>query len=163
MKKLTALLLVLVLICSLSVTAFAAGEQTGTTTITAEVPEASYTIHIPADMTLEYGNTDIQDIGTVYISDPVQVTGAIYVRINPSGNLINGSNSIPVTYWIGSEGDYGRTFGGSEGAINRVMYYGTNTSNPNTYFTDAIGAEIADWTAEPGTYTATITFEFRIS
>ena len=71
MKKILSLVLVVVMLMSMTVTAFAAGEQSGTSKVNAVVPEPvpEYTIHIPADMTLEYGNTDYQAIGKVYVSD----------------------------------------------------------------------------------------------
>ena len=56
MKKILSLVLVVAMMMSMTVTAFAAvGDQSGTSTLTAVVPEPEYTIHIPANMTLEYG------------------------------------------------------------------------------------------------------------
>lgn len=62
MKKILSLVLVVVMMMSMTVTAFAAGEQSGTSTVTAVVPKPvpEYTIHFPADMTLEYGNGEHQ-------------------------------------------------------------------------------------------------------
>ena len=158
MKKLTALLLVLVLICSLSVTAFAAGEQTGTTTISVTVPEASYTIHIPADMTLEYGNTEIQDIGTIYVSDVENPTGSIKVVVKSSGDLTNESNSIPVVYYFnGEQESYSFELPSTGGA---ALVYTDKADGSSYYTTLKVGAKVPDWTAEPGTYTATLTFAF---
>ena len=61
MKKFMSLVLALVMVCSLSVTAFAAD----TTTLTATIPNStgpSYSVEIPADTVLAYGNTEMQNI-----------------------------------------------------------------------------------------------------
>ena len=52
MKKATSLILALILMLSLSVTAFA----DGTTTLTTEVPSSSYTLSIPANQTISFAN-----------------------------------------------------------------------------------------------------------
>lgn len=68
MKKIAALLLALAMLACMNVTAFAAGDPT--TTLTAKVPEnSSYKLHIPKDMTLEYGNTEKQVVGELYVTD----------------------------------------------------------------------------------------------
>lgn len=153
MKKLIALMLGLVLILSMSTTAFAAGEQTGTTTITAEVPEPTYTMIIPADMTLEYGNTEAQKIGDFCVSNIVGITDR-YVMCHISvTDLTSAVGTIPVIYTVdGREVDelfadfsvYDYTIPGYE---NHSLY-----------------AKVTYWdSAAPGTYTATITFNFSIS
>lgn len=153
MKKLISMMLGLVLILSLSTTAFAAGEQTGSTTITAEVPEPTYTIVIPADMTLEYGNTEAQKIGDFCVSNIVGITDR-YVMCHISvTDLTSAVGTIPVKYTVdGREVDelfedfavYDYTL---PGYVNRHLY-----------------ATVTYWdSAAPGTYTATITFNFSIS
>lgn len=156
MKKLIALMLGLVMIFSLSTTAFADGEQTGTTTITAEVPEASYTIHIPADVALEYGNSSDQTIGDVYVSN---VVGEPTIWLTTTyTDLSNGSSIIPVTYlrWID-----GISFSLSSGDNISI------TSSVSEYridkYTITACVSDSDWAAAaPGTYTATMTFKFFI-
>ena len=184
MKKLTALLLVLVLICSLSVTAFAAGEQSGTTTITAEVPEASYTIHIPADMELEYGNTEKQEIGKVYVTDAIGFKKIIVAL--PYTDLINTSDSedtIPLViydyyeYDINELPEFIETMEDEEFEILKngshklhngyTMVYNTSLVGispefETAYATQLVYAKVSDWSgATPGaTYKAVITFNF---
>ena len=157
MKKLIALMLGLVMIFSLSTTAFAAGEQSGTTTLTAEVPEASYTIHIPADATLTYGDTSVKTLGDVYVSDVVNVNGTIHV-ISYATALKNGSNYIPVSYYMHDE-TAKQTFNGeSEEFAGWTVYdeYGDIIEN-------TVLVSVDDWSgAVPGTYTSTITWNFTI-
>lgn len=156
MKKVLSLMLAFALACSLSVFAFAEGEQTGTTTLTAEVPEVAYTINIPADMTLEYGNTDAQTVGNFewYVTaGPVDTLIVCNVSATP---LLNGSNIIPVTYGWKAPGTTSwitTTIAGSSDSI-------INTNNLGTH---QLFAKVDSWaSAAPGTYTATITFNFSI-
>ncbi len=161
MKKIIALLLALVMLASLTVTALATGEQTGTTTLTAVVPEPSYTIHVPADMTLEFGNGEVQEVGSFYVSDLVNVNRTISVLVTRS-NLANGSNTIPVTYYFKSgSADWSIP---SDGSVFGVY----NKLSDGTMFTSTwkIGAQVteSDWTsATPGTYTTTLTFKFNFN
>ena len=159
MKKLIALMLCLVLALSMSVTAFAEGEQTGTTTISAEVPEASYTIHIPADTTLEYGNTSEQTIGgSLYVSDVTNVNTRIICNATGSA-LKNGSNYIPIVYL--SKNNQQSTWntytvsGESENLFGIELYPDLRTIE--------FKVRVDNWTAAPGTYTATMTFNFSIA
>jgi len=160
MKKLIALMLGLVLILSMSNTAFAAGEQTGTTTITAEVPEAPtplYTIHIPDDVTLTYLNGSPQTIGKVYVSD-VTTDHNIYCKVTFT-NLYNGSSYIPVSYQRKVDSDYFNIENGwtcGMYVIDEALGYGEER-------TEDLAATVTldDWhAASPGTYTATMTFSF---
>ncbi len=168
MKKLTALLLVLVLICSLSVTAFAAGEQTGTTTISVTVPEASYTIHIPADMELEYGKTDVQVIGDVYVSDVVGVKTSIWVNTYLSFLTNDNGDRIPVYWYMGRDKlpVHDVTLNGfAMITIDSMLYSAPGTSDGEAECFCRLGCLItgSDWNAAaPGTYTATISFAFFI-
>lgn len=158
MKKLIALMLCLMLAFSMPVTAFAEGEQSGTTTLTAEVPEPtpSYTIHIPADTTLEYGNTEKQEIGSFYISDPVNVNNHIVCDLTITA-LTNGSNTISVKYY---EDFLGEIESGESFSVYDKYSDGTIDMDDWTLF-----AQISQeaWSgAAPGTYTATLTFQFSI-
>ena len=162
MKKLIALMLGLVMVFSLSTTAFAAGEQTGTTTLTAEVPEPSYTIHIPADTTLEYGNTSEQEIGSAYVSDVVNVNGNVVCNVTASA-LKNGSNYITVEYlWKNTQQSSWNTKTVT-GEIENLFGDAFFIFNSGTYRTHLFAAKVDNWSAEPGTYTATLTFNFFIS
>ena len=153
MKKIVALLLTLVMLSSLTLTALAAGEQTGTTTITAEVPGPTYTMVIPADMTLEYGNTEAQKIGDISVSNVVGITDR-YVMCHISvTDLTSAVGTIPVKYTVdGLEVDE---------SFNEFEVYDHTIPG---YVEHPLYAKVTYWgSAAPGTYTATITFNFSIS
>ena len=63
MKKAITLALALLMVCSMSVTAFAA-----TTTLTTTIPEATYTLNIPANQEIPYGTTEMK-IGNVTVTE----------------------------------------------------------------------------------------------
>lgn len=162
MKKILSLVLVAVMMMSMTVTAFAAGEQSGTTTLTVEVPEPvpEYTIHIPANMTLEYGNTDYQEIGKVYASDVKNVAegSRVWYRVAWT-NLVKGEDTIhlEVTYMD----DY---FGKYNGILTSVDRFAacddTANHNPREF---EFAAYVGDWgNPVPGTYTATVTWNFFV-
>ena len=91
MKKFLSLVLALVMVMSLSVTAFA---ESGTTTLTANIPNAaepSFTLHIPADTTLTYGNTDWQQLSGVLDATDIQNANLIRCTISFT-DLINTSD-----------------------------------------------------------------------
>ena len=128
----------------------------GTTTITAVVPESDFTIHIPADKTLEYGNTEKQEIGTVYVSDVKRISGSIYLRIITT-DLTSDTNTITVNYYRKST---------SEGAEwealtdDNVRIYSQSQSINETY---QIAAQVNEYEwagAVASTYSATLTFKF---
>ena len=177
MKKYLTLVLALIMVMSLSVTAFAEGEQSGTTTLTANIPNAaepSYTIHIPADMTLEYGNTGKQLIGNVYVTDVANCDQVCAYA--PYTDLVNTSDStdiIPLTLYSQSAYfDYFDEIKPSDGfsveyGVTPVCAYdryfaGLYGYDANGYCTTPFYVEVSDWSgATPGaTYKAVITFEF---
>lgn len=160
MKKIVALLLTLVMLTGLTVTALAAGEKTGTTKLTAVVPDSDYTIHVPADMTLEYGNTSEQEIGKVSVTI---VSGTFDLDCSVYGSALkNGSNYIPVTYHLIGEFGYAdetKTVTGESTKIYSFIVFEYNDGN--SYYKDIdCKVKVDNWTAEPGTYTATMTFNF---
>lgn len=161
MKKFMSLVLALVMVCSLSVTAFAAD-----TILTAEIPNSSgpsYTVEIPADTVLAYGNTEMQNIdGQLTVKD-VENVNNIYIRARHT-DLINIEDSTDYIIldvygkfsdatekqqfdpWTGS-------FGGTYACI-----YADGEVRPMQLF-----AQVTDWSgATPGaTYMAGITFTFE--
>lgn len=159
MKKILSLVLVIVMMMSMTVTAFAAGEQSGTSTVTAVVPEPvpEYTIHIPADVTLEYGNGERQLVGEVSVSEVKNLQDAgIYVKIT-TAPLKSGDNEIPVVFeWNHKDNvDYDDDF-----YNGKVLY----TQSSEEYRPIELCATVteADWkAAKPGTYTSTITYDFK--
>ena len=159
MKKFLTLVLALVMVCSLSVTAFA---EEGTTTLTANIPNAaepSFTLHIPADTTLTYGDTDLQQVSGVLYSTDIQNASAISCEISHT-NLINTADSgdyIQVNYWTeakieGSSESEWVSLPGTQ-SVYLLMYNGKEVKH-------TLYAKVADWSgATPGaTYQAVITF-----
>ena len=162
MKKILSLVLVIVMMMSMTVTAFAAGEQSGTTTLTVEVPvpTVEYTIHIPANMTLEYGNTDYQSIGKVYASDVKNVAegSRVWYRVAWT-NLVKGEDTLPllVGYWPDWLGDWNLVLT----SVDRFAACDdTANHNPREF---EFAACVTNWdNPVPGTYTATVTWNFFV-
>lgn len=159
MKKFLSFVLVLVMVCSLSVTAFAEGEQSGTTTLTANIPNAaepSYTIHVPANTTLEYGNTELQEFGIVSVSD-VANTRFVDVAVNRT-NLINKEDSTDeIALKIFARWE-------DMGFMDCDGYKALGVYSLGEYQPLYMAAKVEDWSgATPGaTYQAVITFQFIV-
>ena len=161
MKKIVALLLALVMLTGLTVTALAAGEKSGTTKLTAKVPGPDYTIHIPADMELEYGNTDKQEIGSVYVTD---VENCTWVAVRaPYTDLKNTSDETDtlslILYRVTSSDadEVDKTYG-------KFVLGGVPTCyNNGNYGTLKYAAEVSDWSGATAgaTYQAVVTFNFE--
>jgi len=164
MKKFLSLVLALVMVMILSVTAFAEGEQSGTTTLTAEIPNAaepSFTLHIPANTTLTYGNTDWQQLSGVL--DATDIQNANWIRCTISfTDLINTSdpsdsialNAFKQTY---EEVNTGNTGDGMFPSGATLTLYSASWNYDYTY---SLYAMVEDWSgATPGaTYQSVITF-----
>ena len=160
MKKILSLILVAVMLMSMTVSAFAADKQSGTSTVTAVVPEPEYTIHIPADMTLEYGNGERQLVGEMSVSDvkyiPYNRSVVVAITTTP---LKSGDNEIPVVFEFTVKGGVG----GYEDDLK--TYAPFVYTYDGEYKTVELCATVTEehWKkAKPGTYTSTITYEFRI-
>lgn len=161
MKKILSLVLVVVMMMSMTVTAFAAGEQSGTTTLTVEVPEPvpEYTIHIPANMTLEYGNTDPQEIGKAYASDVKNLAegSRVWYKVTCT-ELVKGEDTIHLSLYHlqDATGTYAKALPDAEFAAC------DETANHNPRERE-FAVHVFDWgNPVPGTYTATITWNFFV-
>ncbi|MCQ2549264.1 MAG: hypothetical protein MJ134_04405 [Lachnospiraceae bacterium] len=167
MKKFLSLILALAMVACMSVTAFAADP---TTTLTVEVPAnlPEYNLHIPADTTLTYGNTDKQNIGDYCVTDAADSIRRIICAPQYT-DLINTNDStdtISLALY-----DYERTYEYSltkEGAWSSGMYICPNLYDkdweedhwPAPYLTHTLKAQVSDWTGATAgaTYQATITY-----
>ena len=109
MKKLLALLLALTLLLSVGITAFADTYEEGTTsiqehtqTITVNAPALTWTLEIPADLEIEFGNTDLIEMGNLKISDVSWATlpanNFIYVTMHYRNQLSNSTDSSTIAY-----------------------------------------------------------------
>ena len=160
MKKILSLVLVIVMMMSMTVTAFATGTQSGTSTVTAVVPDATYTIHIPADMTLVYGIGARHEVGKVYVTNAQNVPDGktIVAKMEATPLKSTEGNVIPVVFeYDRNEGDYKDITGNIP-----TVYKETE----DEYLTAYLYARVteADWkAAKPGTYISTITYSFEIS
>ena len=161
MKKILSLVLVIVMMMSMTVTAFAADEQSGTTTVTVEVPvpPVEYTIHIPANMTLEYGNTDPQEIGKVYVSDVKNLAEGSKVKHTVTHtDLVKGEDTIHMTVnWQAED-----TGNWPKASPDTTFAACDETANHNPR-ERKWAVHVFDWgNPVPGTYTATITWNFFV-
>lgn len=168
MKKFLSLVLTLVMVMSLSVTAFA---EDGTTTLTVEVPNAaepSYTLHIPANTTLTYGSTEKQEVsGHLYMEDVQNAKAIKYLA--PYTDLMNTSDSsdkIALRLYANAP-HYAsmRPVDQATGQIEESSGLKTDTiyekyGELGWYPAVRFYAEVSDWSgATPGaTYQAVITF-----
>ncbi len=112
MKKLIAIALALLMVFSFSAVAFAEGN---TTTLTTTVPDATYTLNIPADQQITYGATST-DIGTVTVTNSSGFAAGkdLHVTITYDDFKAEGlSTTIP--YYINSNGHW-TYYGGSYGS-----------------------------------------------
>ena len=166
MKKFLSLILALAMVACMSVTAFAADDPT--TTLTAEIPKPSYSLNIPANMTLKYGNTGMQTIGDVSVTD-VKNYEEIIVKM-PYTDLVNindNTDKIPLTLYVytPSLGDQYLNYNGlDEYNTAWYLYYphyaGLYQFDSDGYTTLNMKAQVSDGTGATSgaTYQATITY-----
>ena len=182
MKKLFTLVLVVLLVVSLAPAAFAANATPGSTTLTTTVPDAEYTLNIPADTAVTF-NADYTTLGNVTVTGAsgfavgknLKVT-VIYDAFKPDLESI--STTIPFEFkYSSSETIESNTnsstlnSGGSltfKGKSDGTVYEKyTAFSNAGTIFstTNSVGIYVAkeDWgKALAGDYTATIAFTAEV-
>lgn len=179
MKRLFALTLAVMMVMSMATVVSAEN----TTTLTTEVPNATYTLNIPADQTIDFGALET-DIGFASITDSKNfaVGKNVKVTIEFTPFTCEGvSTTIPYTLTV-KDSDYSYktlplksgdsvTFTGkADGTVGSRVYLGEYTANqspPKTYhmYADSclLKTNSADWgKALAGTYTATITFTAEV-
>lgn len=156
MKKILSIVLALTLLLSMSVTAFA---ETSAQTVSVSVPDYDYTVTIPADCSIEYGNTGIQRLGKINVASTDWETlkknrKAVYVDISStSGHLVN-QNGNRIPYLVG--------YVSRDDEIERFSGYSFSCQDTNDR--NEFGVQVSDWSdAEPGTtYSATITYNISL-
>lgn len=181
MKKVITLALALLMVCSMSVTAFAA-----TTTLTTTVPEATYTLNIPANQDIPFGTTR-KSIGNVTVTDAAGFAEGKNLNVTITYEAFSAegiSTRIPYTLMLFAEAkqsDYhadatldipsGTTVtfkGKSNGTTNTAITLASTTASGNVSeyvsATDLIfKATSEDWgKALAGEYTTTITFTAEV-
>ena len=177
MKKFIAIALAVLTVLSFSTVAFAAD----TTTLTTTVPDATYTLNIPADQVIPFGATST-DIGTVTVTnssgfaegknlrvtltyDDFKAEGVsttIPYTLGKPYEKYNGSNKFGYLEYL-SSGDYLLFKGKVSGKVND--YYELNETNVENADKKTLEMSVksTDWgKALGGEYTSTITFTAEV-
>ena len=176
MKKAIALLLAVMLVVSMAPAAFAS-----TTTLTTNVPDATYTFEIPANTPIDYNALDTS-IGYVHVTESagfaVGKNLQITIEYGPFVNTANSESTIPYVLYADDTDiltDNKRvTYHGSKLLKSgySIIFEGTNegtvrrlADNANGKFIGDLGVCInsSDWgKALGGDYTSTITFTAKV-
>lgn len=178
MKKLSALLLALVLLVSAVPTAFAANTTPNTTTLTTTVPSATYVLNIPADQTVTFGETRTY-IGNVTVTDSKNFASGknvdVTVEYAPfAAEAAEISTTIPYTLYQSTVADSGTskgdisalapgkimTFKGKvDGTVNEKTIFGSGLTMESL----VVSIQSSDWgKALAGDYKSTITFTSEV-
>ena len=172
MKKLFAILLAVMLFASMATVASAAS----TTTLTTTVPAASYTLNVPAECVIPFGETWFEiDEPTVTNASGFAVGKNLKVIVNYDAfTCANTTTTIPITLTAHYETEYASTTGtaaNEEMASGDALIFKGNSmgtvwapSNGNKNLTSLIvKSNSADWgKALAGEYTSTITYTTEV-
>ena len=179
MKKVIAFVLAMTMVFSMAVVASAES----TTTLTTTVPAATYTLNIPADAVVPFGQ-EYTTLGNITVTDGSGFASGKNVKVAVTYDAFKAdspdiSTTIPFTFkaTYGSEGQTGAkvnsysldwpsggtfTFAGkSDGSITEKARYSSSYSD----CINAVGIYVSskDWgKALAGNYTATITFTAKV-
>ena len=174
MKKLFAILLVVALLASMTTIVSAAS----TTTLTTTVPAATYTLNIPADQDIPFGNV-YTNIGEVKVTNSNGFAEGknLAVSLSYTDFTCDGvTTKIPFTMWISQYSDTNDTgkiltdekvlsgesvvfMGKTDGTVSE--YVKNVSGNKRTHAWVKIDSQ--DWgKALAGEYTATITFTAEV-
>lgn len=156
MKKGISIILAILLVLSLSVSAYA----DGTLTLTATIPEATWTLLIPADQTIDYLETSIE-IGSISVTDVENLKEGQTISVNVSHtDFVCDDNSFPFT--LSTSTSYNEQQYSNLGSTNRIDVAGHDSGHSDVWIypvTITMNVDEASWLAAPaGDYTATITF-----
>ncbi len=145
MKKAIAVLLVVALLSSLSVTAFAANTTGGEADITTSI-DPTYTVTIPADVNVQFNATET-DFGKIEVAaSQIHPDKCIKVALTTDGELNNAIDATKVIPYVIKDG---------EGAAFTSATY--LTEGDKTELSIHITAD--DWNAAyAGDYSDTVTF-----
>jgi len=176
MKKLLAI--VLAVLSAFSMTAVAYAENT--TTLTTTVPDATYTLNIPADQQISFGATKT-NIGTVKVTNSdgfaegknlkVTITYDAFTSENVSTTIpfdLSCSYNTNGTYIDKlPSGDYITFNGQADGTVESLHHFPSESSGGSATISSAevylVNIKSADWgKALGGDYSATITFTAEV-
>lgn len=182
MKKFFAIILAVTMLASMATVA-SATENSKTTTLTTEVPAATYTLNIPADQEIAFGATQT-NIGSVSVTNASNFASGKNVKVTLTYDAFTSesvSTTIPFSIriqdsdddFISSDdyidlasGDTMTFLGKSDGSVYEFQW--ENYSAPNGQFMRQYDATMirinsTDWgKAMAGEYTATITFAAEV-
>lgn len=173
MKKLLTLALAVLLVASMTTVAFAAES---TTTLTATVPAASYTLNIPASQEIPFGATE-KEIGQISVTDAAGFASGKNLNVTVTYTPFSASGiatEIPYTLSLDGtrlaadhrEGSLasGSTIcfeGNSDGTVNKCPTFSNFSDYDKTVV--ILNALSQDWgKALAGEYTSTITFTAEV-
>lgn len=177
MKKIFAILLAVTMLASMATVASAA-ENSKTTTLTTEVPAATYTLNIPADQAVAFGE-ESTDIGEIKVTNANGFAKGKNLNVTVSyTNFVSQSvdTEIPLVLYVSrattsgqiltiekvASGSYITFAGRDDGTVSE---YAEVDDNNHTYDRNHTWVKVnsADWgKALAGTYTATITFTAEV-
>lgn len=161
MKKLFAILLAVTMLASMATVASAAS----TTTLTTTVPAASYTLNIPADQEIPFGETQT-NIGCVTVTDAAGFAVGKNLNVSISYDAFKCAETITsIPFYIAANGyaiqsNDNVTFRGlPNGEVSKNFYIDSVTQDFDLF----LMVDSTDWgKALAGDYTATITFTAEV-
>lgn len=181
MKKMLTITLAVLMLCTMVVPAFAS-----TTSLTTTVPEATYTLNIPADQEIPFGKTKM-DIGNITVSDSAGFAEGkdLQVTISYDDFTAEGvDTTIPYRLYLAADDSYTGNYsptskaltsgtailfeGKTNGAVAEKVVMDTNYSQGGQATQLSISvvrfyASSEDWgKALAGEYTSTITFTAEV-
>lgn len=173
MKKVASLLLAVVLMLSISVSAYA----DGTINLTTTVPGASYTLTIPEDVEIKYNATST-DIGTIAVKDATgfAVGKDVHVTVSSPEKLISTTTDTDIPFRIFAIYTYNTSTNEKRtiSQFNPIVFRGSNSggvygpyvhANSTDYklLSFQISINSSAWgAAKSGQYSSTVTFTSEI-
>ena len=176
MKKLIAIVLAALTVLSFSTVVFAAD----TTTLTTTVPDATYTLNIPADQEIPFGATST-DIGNVTVTDSSSFAVGKNLQVTMTYDVFKADGiSTTIPYYINfyakgingesyeriTSGNSVTFYGASDGTVGQKAKFTTMSNYQNI---DVYGemlkvrVDSTDWgKALAGEYSSTITFTAEV-
>lgn len=166
MKKLLAIAISLSLVCSFSTVVLAEN----TTVLTTTVPDATYTLNIPADQEIPFGATRTE-IGNVTVADAAGFAREknLQVTLTYEPFKADGASTV-IPYKVNALHDDALP-GDTVSEISTIMFFGQENGGVSTAFNDNTGwikslfvdIQSEDWgKALAGEYSSTITFTAEV-
>lgn len=168
MKKIVSLALAIMMVFSMTI--MASAEQT---TLTTTVPDATYTLNIPADQTITFGATST-NIGEIKVSDSSGFAVGKNLNVTISFNAFECSDTtttIPYYILMDNPDGYGEAITVTSGTVITFKGKSNGNTTPHVMSEDnrydltqtIVKIDSADWgKALGGTYTSTITFTAEV-